>query len=49
MIFTKWLEAFGKFVLRPFENNGRLRLIIVMVIIPLIMNALQVSVKLYFK
>jgi len=48
MIFTKVLEAFGNFVLQPFKNDGRLKLIIVMIIIPLFMNAIQVIIVIVY-
>ena len=42
LAFMRALGAFGKFVLEPFDGNGNLKLIMVMVIVPMFMNAIQV-------
>ena len=34
-----FLESFGNSVLSPFQNNGKLKLIMVMILIPLLLNA----------
>jgi hypothetical protein len=39
--FTDFLEKFGNTVLSPFDTNGKLKLLIVMVFFPLIFNALN--------
>jgi cytoskeletal protein RodZ len=35
------LEKFGNTLLSPFKNNGKLKLIVVMIIFPVILNALN--------
>ena len=40
-IFTDPLEHFGNIVLSPFNSNGRLKLLIVMVFFPIIFNAIN--------
>jgi hypothetical protein len=36
-----YLEKFGNTLLSPLKNNGKLKLIVVMVIVPVILNALN--------
>jgi hypothetical protein len=36
---ANYLEKFGDTLLSPFKNNGKLKLIVVMVIVPVILNA----------
>jgi hypothetical protein len=36
-----YLEKFGNTMLSPFKSNGKLKLIVVMVIFPVILNALN--------
>lgn len=38
---SQFLEKFGNSVLSPFEDNGKLKLLMVMVIIPLVLNAIN--------
>jgi hypothetical protein len=38
---TLYLEKFGNTLLSPFSSNGKLKLIVVMVIFPVILNALN--------
>lgn len=41
LILADALEAFGNFVLYPVRNHGRIKLVIVMVIIPVLLNSMQ--------
>jgi hypothetical protein len=35
------LEKFGNSVLSPFKNNGRLKLVVVMILIPFVLNTIN--------
>jgi hypothetical protein len=38
---NEWLEVIGSAILFPFRNNGKLKLVVVMVIFPVLMNSIQ--------
>lgn len=41
LLFADVLEAFGNFVLYPVRNHGRVKLVIIMIIVPLLLNSMQ--------
>ena len=40
-LISGFLEDFGNTILSPFKNNGKLKLVMVMILIPLILNAIN--------
>jgi hypothetical protein len=40
-LLSTWLEQIGNFILSPFKSNDKVELVIVMVLCPLIINAVQ--------
>lgn len=40
-LLSEFLESFGNTILSPFKNNGRLKLVVVMILIPFILNSIN--------